>query len=241
VIAHISDPHVGREPIAGEQLEDAVGRILALPQAPDAVLVSGDLADGATREQYEWVHAGLAPLSMPVHLLGGNHDDRAAVRAVFGVPGTGDAPIRYAVRCGDLRLVACDSTIPGSDSGRIDVAWLEDTLAEDRETPTLVAMHHPPVAIGIPAIDGSIPPADERAALADLLRRSPQVRRVVAGHDHRTAVATLGGCPVLLLGSTHVALRLDFAATEFDMRAEPALIAVHRMVDGELVSHLQPV
>jgi 3',5'-cyclic AMP phosphodiesterase CpdA len=241
VIAHISDPHVGREPVAAEQLEDAVGRILALPQAPDAVLVSGDLTDGATREQYEWVHAGLAPLPMPVHVLGGNHDDRAAIREVFGVPGTGDEPIRYAVRCGGLRLVACDSTIPGSDSGRIDVAWLEATLAQDLQTPTIVAMHHPPVAIGIPAIDASIPPAQERAALAELLRRSPQVRRVVAGHDHRTALATLGGCPVLLLGSTHVALRLDFAATEFDMRAEPPLIAVHRMVDGALVSHLQPV
>jgi 3',5'-cyclic AMP phosphodiesterase CpdA len=241
VIAHITDPHLGREPIAGEQLEDAVGRILALAQVPDAVLVSGDLVDHATREEYAWVHAGLAPLAMPVYVLGGNHDDRAAVRELFGVPGTADEPIRYAVRCGDLRLVACDSTSPGSDAGRIDVAWLAATLAEDPHTPTLVAMHHPPVAIGLPAIDGSIPPAEERAALADLLRRSPQVRRVVAGHDHRTALATLGGCPVLLLGSTHVALHLDFAATEFDMRTEPPLIAVHRMVDGELVTHLQPV
>jgi 3',5'-cyclic AMP phosphodiesterase CpdA len=241
VIAHISDPHLGREPIAGEQLEDAVGRILALPQAPDAVLVSGDLADGATREEYEWVHAGLAPLPMPVYVLGGNHDDRALVRSVFGAPGSGDEPIRYAVRCGDLRLVAADSTIPGSDGGRIDVEWLAATLDEDRETPTLVALHHPPVLIGIPAIDASIAPAQERAALAELLRRSPQVRRVVAGHDHRTAVSALGGCSVLLLGSTHVALHLDFDATEFDMRTEPPLIAVHRMADGELVSHLQPV
>ena len=47
-------------------------------------------------------------------------------------------------------------------------------------------------------------------------------------------MTVLGGCPVLLLGSTHVALHLDFAATEFDMRSEPPLLAVHRMVDGEL-------
>ena len=241
MIAHISDPHLGREPIAGEQLEDAVGRILALPQQPDAVLVSGDLVDHASAEEYAWVRAGLAPLPMPVHVLAGNHDDRALVRQVFGVPGVGDQPIRYAVRCGDLRLVACDTTIPGSDCGRVDVEWLAATLDEDRSTPTLLALHHAPVAIGVPAIDASLPAPGERAALAELLGRSPQVRRVVAGHVHRTAVTSLGGCSVLLLGSTHVALHLDFAATDFDMRTELPLIAVHRMVDGELISHIQPV
>jgi 3',5'-cyclic AMP phosphodiesterase CpdA len=241
VIAHISDLHVGREPIAGEQLEDAVGRILALPQQPDAVLIGGDLTDHATPEEYEYVHAGLAPLTMPVHVVAGNHDDRALLRETFGAPGVGDEPIRYAVDCGDLRLVVADTTIPGRDEGRIDVEWIAAALDEDRDTPTILALHHPPVAIGIPAIDGSIAPPPERLALADVLRRSPQVRRLVAGHDHRTAVATLGGCPVLLLGSTQVALHLDFAATEFDMRTEPPLLAVHRMVDGELVSHVQPV
>ena len=46
---------------------------------------------------------------------------------------------------------------------------------------------------------------------------------------------------MLLLGSTNVALHLDFAATEFDMRTEPPLLAVHRLVGGELVTHIQPV
>ncbi len=241
MIAHISDPHLGREPIAGEQLADAVGRVLALPQQPDAVLVSGDLTDHATDEEYGWVHAALSPLSMPVHVLAGNHDDRGRLRETFAVVGRGDEPIRYAVACGALRLVACDTTIPGQDGGRIDLEWIAATLDADTDTPTILALHHPPVATGIPAIDASMPAAHERAALADLLRRCPQVRRVLAGHVHRTAMSVLGGCPVLLLGSTHIALHLDFAATEFDMRTEPPLLALHRMVDGELVSHLQPV
>lgn len=241
VIAHITDPHLGREPIAAEQLADAVGRIRALPQPPDAVLVSGDLADHANAEEYDRVRAALAPLEVPVHVMAGNHDDRALVRETFGLPGAGGEPIRYAVRCGDLRLVAADSTVPGSDEGRIDLDWIAQTLDADRQTPTILALHHPPLAIGIPAIDATIPPAGQRDALAQLLRRSPQVRRVVAGHVHRTALATCGGCPVLLLGSTHVALHLDFTATAFDMRTEAPLLAVHRMVDGELVSHLQPV
>ena len=88
---------------------------------------------------------------MPVHLLAGNHDDRALVRETFGLAGSGDEPIQYAVQCGDLRLVACDTTIPGRDGGRIDVEWIAAALEADTQTPTILALHHPPVAIGIPA------------------------------------------------------------------------------------------
>jgi 3',5'-cyclic-AMP phosphodiesterase len=241
VLAQITDLHIGRESIADEQLATAVAAILALPQAPDAVLISGDLANDGRPEEYDRLRAALAPLPMPIHVLVGNHDDRALLRAALGAPGVADDPIRYAVRVADLRLVACDTQIPGRDDGRLDVAWIAETLAEDTSTPTILAMHHPPIPTGIPVSDESVPDAADRAALAEVLRRSPQVRRVVAGHVHRTAVSTLGGCPVLLLGSTQVALRLDFEAIEFDMGHEPPQMAVHRMVDGELLSHLQPI
>jgi 3',5'-cyclic AMP phosphodiesterase CpdA len=43
----------------------------------------------------------LAPLSMPVHVLPGNHDDRDALREFFAPPG-GDgeagAPLQYTAR-----------------------------------------------------------------------------------------------------------------------------------------------
>jgi 3',5'-cyclic AMP phosphodiesterase CpdA len=108
-------------------------------------------------------------------------------------------------------------------------------------TPTLVAMHHPPVTLGIPVMDAiAVRPAD-RAALAELLRRSPQVRRIVCGHVHRTAVGAVGGCPVLTLSSTQIQHRLNFAARDFDLVQEPPDVAVHVLVDGEIVSHVQPV
>ena len=54
----------------------------------------------------------------------------------------------YAVRVGELRLLACDTTIPGRDEGEVDLEWLESTLDEDRDSPTIVAMHHPPYSAG---------------------------------------------------------------------------------------------
>jgi 3',5'-cyclic-AMP phosphodiesterase len=74
-----------------------------------------------------------------------------------------------------------------------------------------------------------------------LLRRSPQVRRVVAGHVHRTSLATLGGCPVATCTSTNLQATLELGATTMEVTDEPPSILVHALVDGELVTHVQPV
>jgi 3',5'-cyclic AMP phosphodiesterase CpdA len=190
-------------------------------------VVTGDQADGAAAAEYERVRELLEPLPMPVHLLPGNHDDASVIEA------------GYAVRAGELRLIACDSTIPGRDDGELDLEWLEATLDEDRDSPTIVAMHHAPILTGIPVLDAI--GLTNRDELAGLLERSPQVQRVIAGHVHRGAFGVVGGCGVVACPSTNLQSKLDFGAEEFTVVREPPAIAVHALLDGELVSHLQPV
>ena len=231
MLVQISDPHLRLGPDdqgSAAALAAAVERVLALPTPPDAVLLSGDIADSGSRAEYDLARELLAPLPMPVHLLAGNHD-RLPERT------------SYAVRCGELRLIACDTTLPGEDGGRLDVAWLEARLAENPQAPTIVAMHHHPVPIGIPWLDRIGLPDDDRAALAELLRRSPQVRRIVAGHVHRTSHATLGGCPVVTCTGTNWQAKLEFGATTMEVTHEPPSLLVHALVGGELVTHVQPV
>jgi 3',5'-cyclic AMP phosphodiesterase CpdA len=228
MIAQLSDPHMRLPPDdegSGAALAAAVRTVLELRPLPDAVIVTGDLADGARPEEYARVRELLEPLPMPVHVLPGNHD--------HGIEAG------YAVPAGPLRLVACDTTIPGRDDGELDLDWLEACLAEDRETPTIVAMHHPPILTGIPACDAI--GLTNREALAALLARTPQVRRVIAGHVHRGAFGAVGGCAVVACPSTNLQIKLDFAAEDFAIVRQPPAIAVHALVDGELVSHLQPV
>ena len=67
------------------------------------------------------------------------------------------------------------------------------------------------------------------------------MRGIVAGHMHRTIVSELAGVPVLTVPSTYVQGRLDFQMRELEVAAEPAGFAVHAVLDGELVSHVQPV
>src|SRR4051794_3171998 len=131
MLAQVSDPHVGIEPGAEARLAAAIAEIRALPQAPDAVIVTGDLAAHGRPEEYARVRELLAALPIPVHVLPGNHDGRGALRAAFGLAGEADDPIQYVVSCGPLRLVVCDTTVPGADHGRLDVAWLDAKLAAE--------------------------------------------------------------------------------------------------------------
>ena len=212
-------------------------------RSPDAVLVSGDLADHAADAEYELVRELLAPLRAPLYVLPGNHDDRRALHRHFGVPGADGEPVQYAVDLGPLRLVVLDTTRPGEDPGSLDaerLAWLDAALAAAPEVPTLLAMHHPPISTGIPIWDELGLPAADRWALAEVVGLHQQVRRLAAGHVHRTITSELAGRPVLTVSSTYVQAVLDFTAEDVKLASEPAGFAVHAVVDGELISHVQP-
>jgi 3',5'-cyclic-AMP phosphodiesterase len=247
LLVQLSDPHIGAawaEDQPAAKLAAAIDRVLALEERPDAVLVTGDLAEHAADDEYEQVRALLGRIDAPSYVLPGNHDDRDALHRHFGVPGAGGAQVRYAADLGPLRLVVVDTTIPGADGGQLDherLSWLDETLAEAPGAPTVVAMHHPPFAIGIPAWDAiGLLPAD-RERLGELLGRHPQVLRVLAGHVHRAITSELGGRPTMSVPSTYVQGLLDFRATQLELSDDPPGFAAHTLVDGALVSHIQPV
>ena len=206
------------------------------------MLLSGDLAEHAADSEYDQLRELLAPLDVPVHVVAGNHDDRAALRRHFDLPGVGGEPVQYAVDLGPLRLVVLDTTRPGEDPGALDeerLAWLDAELAAAPEAATLLAMHHPPLVTGLPALDAIGLPAEDRRALGAVVERHAQVRRLVAGHMHRAITAELAGRLVLVVPSTYMQGRLDFVSHQLRTVPEPAGFAVHALMDGELISHLQ--
>src|SRR5215207_7904769 len=141
LLAQLSDPHIGATWAGSESVARfaaAIYSVRAIRPQPDAVLVSGDLADHATDEEYEQVRELLAPLQAPLYVLPGNHDDRHALRRHFGLPGGDGEPVQYSVELGPLRLVVLDTTRPGEDSGALDserLAWLDSALAATPELP----------------------------------------------------------------------------------------------------------
>src|ERR687888_1749071 len=135
LLAQLSDPHIGAEWADGDpvaRFAAAVESVRTAAPQPDAVLVSGDLADNATDAEYEQVRELLAPLRAPLYVLPGNHDDRRALHRHFGVPGADGEPVQYSVALGPLRLVVLDTTRPGEIAGALDadrLDWLDAELA----------------------------------------------------------------------------------------------------------------
>src|SRR4051812_25421157 len=95
IIAQISDPHIGlgEDPADAQDkvtvcLRRAVDHLMRLPAPPDVVLVSGDCVDGGSMPEYQRFRALLRPLTMPVYVIPGNHDDRVQLQALFGPQGS---------------------------------------------------------------------------------------------------------------------------------------------------------
>lgn len=247
LLLQISDPHIGANwegADPDECLLRAVEAILALPDRPDALVVSGDLTDNGAPAEYGRLRDLLAPLDLEPHVLPGNHDLRAPLREAFGLPGAGTEPASHAVDLGPLRLICLDSTIPDAEGGALDegrIEWLDAALAEERRKPTVIAMHHPPLRTEIPTFERIGLAPESREALAGVLDRHPQVLRIVAGHVHRSIVADLAGRAVVAVPSTYLQAALDFTSPKLTMRADPPGFAVHALRDGALATHLQRV
>lgn len=251
ILAQISDPHLGEPPIAGvkpkKALREVVAAIDSLPNPVDAILVSGDLAEHAAPSEYELAAELIGALGVPIHVLPGNHDDRATMRKVLDLPGEPDAPLDYAADLGPLRLVVIDSTVPGEVHGDFEPAqleWLDAELAGAPEQPTIVAMHQPPLVTGIADWDGVIMTAADRRALAAVIERHPQVRAIVGGHLHRIAASSLAGRPVVVAPSTFVQARPNFETEKVKLRDPFRGFLLHVLRDGELstqVEILKPV
>lgn len=245
-ILQLTDPHIGADWRPSDPLDTlraVLAEVRALPQRPALALVTGDLAGGGEPEDYARLAALLdEELGLPLHVLAGNHDDRAALRSHFDVGGEGADPIQYAIERDGLRVLMLDTTIPGEDAGSLDDArlkWIAGRLAAHPRTPTLLAMHHPPFLSGARDIDRYALAPAAREAIARLISDHPQVCGTIAGHVHRTMLVGVGGRPAITIPSTYCQLRLDFEAERLEMVDEPLGFALHALVDGRLVSHVQ--
>ena len=89
ILAQISDPHVtvgAGDAGSAEALETAVAAVAGFDPRPDAVLLSGDVTEHGTPEEYERVAELLEPLPIPLHAIPGNHDDVDRLRAAVERP-----------------------------------------------------------------------------------------------------------------------------------------------------------
>ncbi len=212
-------------------LARAVAALNALVPLPDITIVTGDLVDHGEAAEYRHLRQLLAPLSMPVFVIAGNHDARAPLRQAFGGGGylPAEGYLQYTIEDYPLRIVALDTLVPGRHIGTLcaeRLSWLDAALAAAPDRPTLVVMHHPPFATGITYMDGY--GLDNIAALAEIIARHRQIERIACGHLHRSIDRRFAGTVAGTAPSTAHQIQLDLRpGARLHFRFEPPGYQLH--------------
>lgn len=202
-LLQLSDPHLLADPagrcrgrpslaLLRHALREAHVQLQAAGLAPERLLISGDLCQDESWGGYRRLAEALAESPFaelePPLLLSGNHDHALALRAALGR----DAVLAPALLdWGAWQLLLLDSHVPGRVGGRLgprQLAWVAQQLPRS-ERPLLVALHHPPVAIGDPGLDAI--GLEDGDALVSLLRGCRRWRVLVFGHIHQHWSGTL--------------------------------------------------
>jgi len=256
VIAQISDLHIkppgslayGRVDTAAA-LERCVAALNEFAPKPDLVVISGDLADTPTIEEYEHLKRLLHSLKLPFVGIPGNHDSRELMRAAFprAPYAFSTGPLNQKAEADGLDLLLLDSSVHGKPHGELEAVtlqWLEATLAAAPNRPALLFLHHPPFQAGIWHMDRqNLLNAGE---LASIVRRHPRVQLIATGHVHRATLTMLAGVPVTICPAPNHAVDLDLAQLrEPSFKVEPPAFHLHCWFPdegfGSVVTHQVPI
>jgi 3',5'-cyclic-AMP phosphodiesterase len=199
-IAQITDTHLRQQP--GE-LADLLGPDACLERtvnalrvhSPDAVLLTGDIADDGSGEATNRARTIIERLGVPIIATPGNHDLTAQVENVFGTSG---------VAVPGWEMVVVNTFIPATEHGRVDIGMLTKQLAHTDGRPTLIAMHHPPITLSTHRwfqLDGA-------NDMVRLITQHRNVKAVVSGHLHQAFAVQIDhasyiGCPSAWYAITH--------------------------------------
>ncbi len=250
LLAQVTDLHIKAEGRLSYRvvdtaaaLERCVAHLMALPQKPDAVLFTGDLTDFGRPEEYAQLARLIGPLTMPVYLMPGNHDDREGLRKAFPSHAylrQREETIDFVIDEWPLRILALDTVIPSRSGGELrahQLAWLESVLSAAPGKPTVIALHHPPFSTGIGHMDDI--GLENAEGLEAVVREHPNVELVTCGHLHRVIQTRFGGtfastCPS---PAHQVMLDLDDQA-ESRFLMEPPGFQLHLWREGHgVVTH----
>lgn len=211
--------------------------------APEFAVVTGDLTRDGEPAAYARLRAAMARLPCPAHLMMGNHDIRENFRAAFPeAPVDPNGFVQQAVASSAGLCLLLDTLHQGHPEGRLceqRLAWLAAQLAGGGDTPVLLFMHHPPMAVGIAGMD-AIALHDADAFWAVLAPHRARIRHIFHGHLHRPIGGSWHGIPVFSLRGSAFDVALDLAPPPRKLSVEASktpCYAILRFTEDSIVAH----
>jgi Icc protein len=197
----------------------------------NCIVITGDLVHEATKSSYQKLADYLSTLTIPLLSLPGNHDIPEMMEYVMGANGfdTGKT-----LKIGQWLIVLLNTRVEDEHSGELSQSeqeFLKQTLELNPQFHCLVALHHHPVSIGSPWMDGMIlKNAEEFLNITDEFNH---VRGIIWGHIHQKFESSRNS--VTLLGTPSTCLQFTPKSDAFSVdNKSPAYRKIELKEDGKI-------
>ena len=220
-LVQVSDAHLFAKTdgkLLGLNTDDSLQSVIDLikKEQPDLdmVLVTGDISQDESEASYQRFEHYMSTLTKPSYWLQGNHDNSASI---FQALGGNERLSPCVVSAGSWRIIMLNSSVKDEVGGYLrdsELAFLEESLAENKDKHVMVALHHHPVKIGSAWLDEQMVGNAEQ--FLSIIRRHKQVKAILWGHVHQVVDAQFESVRLLSLPSTCV----QFKPSEDDFVAD---------------------
>lgn len=235
-LVQLTDPHLYADESEGlygvnsyQSFEAVVTE--AGKQTIDLALVTGDLVHDESEQGYKNLRQSLQRLSVPTHLIPGNHDDFVFMQTEFN---QGLISCEKKIELGDWLVLMLNSQVPGQVQGHLneqELIWLEQCLDKAGDRHCIIFLHHHPVAINCKWLDSL--GLDNAEKLFEVIAVYPQVKALVWGHVHQEFTEERAG--VQLLSTPSTCVQFKPAVDDFELDYLPAGYRWFRLFeDGRL-------
>ncbi|WP_434288540.1 phosphodiesterase [Celeribacter sp. SCSIO 80788] len=202
------------------------------------VIITGDLTDHGTPEEYAHFSALMAPLALPWLAVPGNHDRRAPMRAAFAGADwlTKEGPIQWHRDFGPFSLIGLDTLLEGAHHGDLcddGFALVDQVLNRIGDQPVIIATHHPWMPSAITTMDADN--IRNGAALMARLAAHPGPVRMISGHVHRAMTTQIGRITCQIAPATGHAVDVDLRpGVDNRLTLEPGGVTLYTWLDAPL-------
>ena len=241
------DPRAGR-PEPDDRLAAGLKHVSRFNADADCVIFCGDLTHHGDEASYQKLKMRLGDLSLPSHLMIGNHDNRASFASVFpDAPVDENGFVQQVVDLPGVKLVLLDTLFappydyPASHAGFLcknRLEWLDRQLSEAGDKPCIIFMHHPPHDTGFASMD-RIKLRNGKDFYA-CIERHQNVRHLICGHVHRTISGSHRGLPFSVFKSTVGQMPMMFNSLDTSIENdEPAAYGIIFVNDHSVLVHTE--